>query len=250
VLDNFDLLGVKISVTNLAKACQAIEDWIKTGRRAYVCIVPVATIVNCQDDRQYREIVNGAGMNTPDGMPLVWLGRMKGYKEIDRTYGPDLMRKFCALSQDRGYRHYFYGGTPETNQLLLSKLRELFPRIDIVGSFAPPLRDIGEREELSVLTQINHARPDILWVGLGSPKQDYWMCHHREKLDVPVMVGVGAAFDFIAGVKKQAPRWMQRCGLEWFFRLCTEPRRLWRRYLVGNAKFIYWIVRDFFGKKG
>ena len=240
----FNILGVNIAVTNLQKACQTIEEWIRDRKNTYVCIAPVATIVSSQEDEEYRQIINRSGMNTPDGMPLVWLGKMKGHKDIDRTYGPDLILKFCELSQEKGYKHYFYGGTPETNQLLISKLHERFPDLNIAGYFAPPFRDACDREDASVLEQINSARPDILWVGLGSPKQDYWMYNHRDSLDVPVIVGVGAAFDFLAGVKKQAPLWMRRSGLEWFFRLCSEPKRLWKRYLIGNIKFIYLITRD------
>ncbi len=242
---SFDILGVKVAVTNLLHTCSLLEQWIKEERdKTYVCLAPVATIVDCQTDQKYYQVVSQAGIVTPDGMPLVWLGRLKGYKNIQRTYGPDLMKAFCGLSEGQGYRHYFYGGSAETNALLTKKLLENFPRLQIVGSFSPPLRQIGEKEDQDILDQINHACPDILWVGLGSPKQDYWMSQHRDLLNVPVMVGVGAAFDFIAGTKKQAPRWMQRSGLEWIFRLCSEPGRLWRRYLIGNTKFIWFLLLD------
>lgn len=246
MVENFDVFGVKIAVINLQKTCQVIEDWIAARIKTYVCIAPVATIVSSQKNKKYRQIVNASGMNAPDGMPLVWLGKMKGHKGIERTYGPDLILKFCELNHKKGYKHYFYGATLETNQLLMSKLHKRFPDLNIVGYYSPPFRGACEKEDVSVLEQINKVNPDILWVGLGSPKQDYWMYDHRHSLDVPVMVGVGAAFDFLAGVKKQAPVWMQRCGLEWFFRLCSEPKRLWKRYLVGNAKFIYWVLRDLF----
>ncbi len=244
VVESFDLLGVKVAVTNLQQACLSIEGWIKEGRKTYVCIAPVATLVDCQKDAQYREIINGSGMTTPDGMPLVWVGKFKGKKTINRTYGPDLMQAMCDFGQDKGHKHFFYGGTQETNNLLSKKLKEQYPHSQIVGSYAPPFRGIKEWEDEGVLEKINQAAPDVLWVGLGSPKQDYWMSQHREKLDVPVMIGVGAAFDFLAGVKKQAPRWVQRSGLEWFFRLCSEPRRLWKRYLIGNTQFVYWVVKD------
>ena len=245
-LKSISILDTKVSVTDLQSASSYISECIDQRKKTYVCIAPVSTVVDAQADRAYREIINNAGMTTPDGMPLVWLGRLKGERAIKRTYGPDLMTKFCELSQQKSYKHYFYGGTPETNRLLVSKLSERFPRLNIVGDFAPPMRNVGEEEDASVLEQINKADPDVMWVGLGSPKQDYWMFKHRDKLNVPVMVGVGAAFDFLAGVKKQAPRWMQNLGLEWFFRFCCEPRRLWRRYIIGNTKFIYWIIKDFF----
>jgi N-acetylglucosaminyldiphosphoundecaprenol N-acetyl-beta-D-mannosaminyltransferase len=248
LFNKINILGVEIGELNLDLACQALDLWIKATSKAYVCVAPVSTIVDCQENPEYKAIVNGADMVTPDGMPLVWLGKLKGRKDIERTYGPDLILKFCALSQEKGYKHYFYGSTAETNQMLIVKLREQFSNLNIVGHFAPPFRNVSEKENPFVLEEINRANPDVLWVGLGSPKQDYWMRDHRDKLNVPVMVGVGAAFDFLAGVKKQAPVRMQRCGLEWFFRLWCEPKRLWKRYLVGNTKFIYWILRDFFRK--
>jgi N-acetylglucosaminyldiphosphoundecaprenol N-acetyl-beta-D-mannosaminyltransferase len=239
-----DVLGVKVNVTNLASACQTIGQWIRSKQKTYVCVAPVSTIVDCQSDPQYRAIVNNAGMITPDGMPLVWLGKMKGKKIIERTYGPDLLLSLCQESQEKGYRHYFYGGSTQTIQRLMERLKEQFPKLNIAGSFSPAVPDRQSLESDAVLAQINAANPDILWVGLGSPKQDYWMHNHRSRLNVPVMIGIGAAFDFLAGTKRQAPVWMQRSGLEWFFRLLCEPRRLWRRYLVGNTQFIYLLLKD------
>ena len=245
----FDVLGVKIAVTNLQDACQSIENWIKERQKTYVCVAPVSTIVDCQRDSEYRKIINNAGMTTPDGMPLVWLGRLRGNKRLARTYGPDLMLKVCALSEAKGYRHFFYGGTPQTCDLLVENLKKGFPKLDIAGALSPLFQPGRLEERPEVLAQIDSLKPDIIWVGLGSPKQDYWMYHHRNKLNVPVMIGVGAAFDFLSGVKKQAPRWMRKSGLEWFFRLCCEPRRLWKRYLIGNAGFIYYLTRDLLFKK-
>jgi N-acetylglucosaminyldiphosphoundecaprenol N-acetyl-beta-D-mannosaminyltransferase len=183
-------------------------------------------------------------MITPDGMPVVWVARFKSKKDVKRTYGPDLMLKFCALGQDYHIRHYFFGGTEESNKKLINNLKEKFPVVNIVGSCVPGIRAINQQEEMTVISAINEAQPDILWIGLGSPKQDYWMANHRKILNVPVMVGVGAAFDFIAGVKKQAPLWMRERGLEWLFRLWVEPRRLWKRYLVGNSMFLWLLIRD------
>lgn len=249
MLKSIDVLGVHISVVDIPLACAYIEDCIAHQKRIYICIAPVSTVVDCQKDTDYRRIVNGAGMATPDGVPLVWLGKLRGEKTIERTYGPDLMHAFCGLSQQKGYRHYFFGGTRENNDLLVERLKVNFPGLEIAGSYAPALRSTGEMEEDSLLDQINAAKPDILWVGLGSPKQDYWMYNHRDKLNVPVMVGVGAAFDFIAGTKPQAPCWMRRSGLEWFFRLCCEPRRLWKRYLIGNSRFVWYLLRDALKKR-
>ena len=239
-----NICGVHISAINPHMACDAIKEWVENRRKAYVCVVPVSIVVDCQADKEYRMIINNADMATPDGVPLVWLGRLKGYKMMERTYGPDLMLDVCKMSQENDYRHYFYGSTTETCRLLESKLKERFPRLSIIGKFSPPFREMTYEEERRVIEEINRLKPDILWIGLGSPKQDYWMVKYRDKLEVPVMIGVGAAFDFISGIKKQAPRWMRRAGLEWFFRLCCEPKRLWKRYLIGNSKFIYFLLRD------
>ena len=242
--ESFDILGVKIALTNLSKTCQAFEYWIKENKKTYVCIAPVSTIVDAQEDLAYREIINNAGMTTPDGMPLVWLGKMTGNRQIERTYGPDLMRAFCAFSEKKGFKHYFYGGTDATIKLLLENLKKNFPDLKIAGYFIPPFRKTGEIENRTVLDQINKVNPDVLWIGLGSPKQDYWMHNHRVLLNAPVMVGVGAAFDFIAGTKPQAPLWIRKVGLEWLFRLCCEPRRLWKRYLIGNTRFLLLLLKD------
>jgi len=242
--ETMEILGVNIDVTNLPDAVRTIEEWIESRYKTYVCIAPVATIMDCQRDKDYMKVINMAGMATPDGMPLVWTGRLRGKHKINRTYGPDLMNALCDISLDKGYRHYFYGGTKEANEILVKNLKERFPGLIVAGHYAPPFRSGNNREDGQVLEEINNSRADILWVGLGSPKQDYWMYHHREQLNVPVMVGVGAAFDYMAGIKKQAPRWMQRTGLEWFFRLCSEPKRLWKRYMFGNSKFIYLLFQD------
>jgi N-acetylglucosaminyldiphosphoundecaprenol N-acetyl-beta-D-mannosaminyltransferase len=248
MIDTFDILGVRVSGANLTSAAGCLEDWIRDRRREYVCFAPVSTVVDCQRDPGYRAVINGAGLVNPDGMPLVWAGRRKGCRDISRTYGPDFMDLFFRISQDKGYRHFFYGGTPPVLERFSARLKERFPRLQVAGQHAPDWQEAGAREKPEVLDKINAARPDILWIGLGSPKQDYWMANHRDKLDVPVMAGVGAAFDFWAGVKPQAPGWMRRSGLEWFFRLCSEPRRLWKRYLIGNTLFVYWLARDYLKK--
>ena len=240
-----DILGVKIAEVDIGRACRRIEDWIKDGKKTYVCIAPASTIVDCHRDENYKNVVNNAGMTTPDGMPLVWIGKARG-ANIKRTYGPDLMQAMCELSQQKGYSHYFYGGGDRTIELFVRKMKERYPKLNIVGAVAPPFKEIKEIENDETLREINKSNPDILWVGLGSPKQDFWMYNHRDKLNVPVMIGVGAAFDFFAGTKKQAPAWMQRSGLEWIFRLCSEPKRLWKRYLIGNTKFIYYLIKDRF----
>lgn len=247
-VEKFDVLDVKVAAINLQKACLVIDELIRHNCRTYICVAPVSTIVDCQASEEYKEVINRAFLTTPDGVPLVWLGKAKGYKEIQRTYGPDLLLALCRFGQDRGYRHYFYGSTSETNARLEVKLRQRFPGINIVGRCSPPFRELTKEEDEAIIAGINEAGADILWVGLGSPKQDFWMAKHQSRLKVSVMIGVGAAFDFLSGAKRQAPRWMRQAGLEWFFRLCCEPRRLARRYLIGNSKFVYFLIRDFVRK--
>ncbi len=242
----FDILGVRISAVNLKAACQQIEAWITDRTPTYVCVAPVSTVMDCQDDEEYRAVVNGAAMVTPDGMPIVWLGCLRGGKMVARTYGPDLVNTLCALSERTGYRHFFYGGSSATNNLLVENLKRRFPKLVIAGQCAPPVLAFKQKEKPEVIQQINASAADVLWVGLGSPKQDFWMALHRSQITVPVMIGVGAAFDFLAGTKPQAPRWLQKCGLEWAFRLCCEPRRLWRRYLLGNTRFVYLLIKKKF----
>ena len=243
-----DICGVPVSSTNIEDACQVIDGWIEAQTKNYVCVAPVSTVVDCQRNVEYRKAVQNADMVTPDGMPLVWLSKLSGDKHIQRTYGPDLMQAFCKYGQEKGRRHFLYGGEEKTCQLLINVLKDKFPDIQIAGKYSPPFRPVHYEEDQEVIDQINDSKADVLWVGLGSPKQDFWMVEHRDKLNAPVIVGVGAAFDFIAGIKPQAPKWMQKCGLEWFFRLCSEPKRLWKRYLVGNSLFIFYITKDFFRK--
>lgn len=248
-VNHVEICNVRVSSVNLKLACQVVDHWVQSRDKTYVCVAPASTIVDCCLDRKYLDIVNQAGMVTPDGMPVVWLGRLKGERQIQRTYGPDLMMALCREGELKGYRHYFYGGTSEVCQLLVEQLKAKFPSLDIVGTFSPSFRSIGAEEPAEIIEKINQANPDILWVGLGSPKQDFWMAQCRGRLNVPVMIGVGAAFDFLSGFKQQAPRWMQKSGLEWLFRLWSEPRRLWKRYLIGNMQFIYFVTKDFFQRK-
>lgn len=240
--ERFDLLGVNVSAVNLKKACEVIDGFIQGDHKAYVCVAPVSTIISCQEDEAYRRVVNQADMVTPDGMPVVWCGKSSGYPQVERTYGPDLMLMVCGQGRIKGYRHFFYGGTEGVLKKLEECLRNKFPGIAIAGRYAPPFRALTAQEEKDVVEQVNRSQADIVWVGLGSPKQDFWMQQIRGKLNASVLIGVGAAFDFISGVKPQAPRWMQQAGLEWLFRLCSEPRRLWKRYLIGNTKFVLLLL--------
>jgi len=242
-----NILGVGISAINMEIALAFIERWIAREEHHYVCITPVHSVMECQRDPELRRIFNASGMTTPDGMPLVWLSRLKGFQHVSRVYGPDLMLALCEQSVARGYRHFFYGGATGVPEYLAANLQRRFPGLAVVGTYSPPFRSLTPEEDAQVVQMINEANPDVVWVGLGSPKQERWMAAHVGRLTAPVLIGVGAAFDFHAGRKKQAPRWMQRSGLEWLFRLLTEPRRLWRRYLVNNPIFVTLVLLQTLG---
>jgi len=241
----FKILGVDISAVNIGMACQIVDDLISQRKKSYVCVAPVSTVIFSQEDDKYKEVINDADMVTPDGMPLVWLARLCGYKDVKRTYGPDLMLALCDHGQQKGYNHYLLGGSDETLINLEESLKQKFPKISVVGKYSPPFRDLTNEEHGNICEKVRSASPDILWIGLGSPKQEFWMKENCGKLNVPISIAVGAAFDFLAGTKPQAPVWMQRCGLEWLFRLCCEPRRLAKRYFVGNTKFVFLVLKSF-----
>ena len=228
--DRTEILGVGVSSVNLDDAVARIERWIGERSRNYVCVTGVHGVMECQRDQRLRSIHNDAGMVTPDGMPLVWFSRLTGRSHTQRVYGPDLMRKLTAVSNLRGYRQFYYGGTVGVTGKLTHVLLRKYPQLKVVGALCPPFRELTPEEDAAIVATVNAARPDIVWVGLSTPKQELWMARQLGLIDAPVMIGVGAAFDFLAGTKRQAPCWMQRNGLEWLFRLCTEPRRLWRRY--------------------
>ena len=239
-----NILGVHVSAINVACALESIDQWVRTRDQHYVCVTGVHGVMESQRDERLKKIHNQAGLVTPDGMPLVWLGRWKGFSEIERVYGPDLMLAVCQQSLSKNYRHFFFCGDCGVVDKLTKRLGARFPGICLVGSYSPPFRPVTDAEDEAIVRHINAANPDIVWVGLSTPKQEYWMHQHIDRIRAPVMVGVGAAFDFLSGVKKQAPRWMQRSGLEWGFRLMSEPRRLWRRYLQNNPMFVLLILRD------
>jgi N-acetylglucosaminyldiphosphoundecaprenol N-acetyl-beta-D-mannosaminyltransferase len=183
-------------------------------------------------------ILNDSFLCTPDGMPMVWMGKIAKHREMDRVYGPDLMELICASSPKRGWRHFLYGGAEGVAKQLKARLEERFPGLQVVGTYTPPFRPLNVEEQRHLAQMVEEARPDIFWVGLSTPKQEKFMFEYLPKLNTTLMVGVGAAFDFHSGRVKQAPRWIQRSGLEWLFRLCQEPRRLWRRYLRNNPLFV------------
>jgi len=242
-----NILGVGVSAINMATALEIIEGWIARRESHYVCVTGVHGVMESRRDESLRRIHDQAGLVTPDGMPLVWLSRLRGFHQVDRVYGPDLMLALCERSVDLGYRHFFYGGAEGVPEQLAAVLQGRFPGLRVVGTYSPPFRPLTPEEDREMVRMINGANPDIVWVGLSTPKQERWMAEHVGRLTAPVLIGVGAAFDFHTGRKPQAPRWMQRAGLEWLFRLLTEPRRLWRRYLINNPLFIALVVLEMLG---
>jgi len=242
-----NILGIGVSALNMAIALEIIEGWIERREPHYVCVTGVHGVMESQRDGEVRQIHNRAGLVTPDGMPMVWLSRLQGFHHVERVYGPNLMLALCERSAAKGYRHFFYGGAEGVPEQLASVLQKRFPGLQVAGTFSPPFRSLTADEDDRIVQMINAAAPDIVWVGLSTPKQERWMAGHRERLTAPVLIGVGAAFDFLTGRKPQAPRWMQRAGLEWLFRLLTEPRRLWRRYLINNPLFVALVVLQALG---
>lgn len=232
------IMGVNVSAIDMDEAVATVEGWIARKSRNYVCITGVHGVIESQSDPKLMAIHEQAGMVTPDGMPLVWMARRLGFRRTQRVYGPDLMLRLTQLSAQRGYRQFYFGGAPGLADRLSDRLQERFPGLAVAGTYSPPFRPATPEEDAEMVARINAARPDIVWVGLSTPKQEFWMDAHLGAIDAPVMIGVGAAFDFHAGTKQQAPRWMQRNGLEWLFRLATEPRRLWRRYLAIVPRFL------------
>jgi N-acetylglucosaminyldiphosphoundecaprenol N-acetyl-beta-D-mannosaminyltransferase len=238
LIERFNVLGVGISAISMADALAHIEAWIDSRAPNYVCITGMHGVMESQSIAELRDIHNRAGMVTPDGMPLVWMAWLNGLNRVERVYGPDLMLEVARRSLRKGYRHFFYGGAEGVADLLAARMLHRFPGLQIVGTYAPPFGPLPPEEDAAIVERINASRADVVWVGLSTPKQERWMAQHVGRLNVPVLVGVGAAFDFHAGLKRQAPRWMQRCGLEWAFRLATEPRRLAGRYFKNIPRFI------------
>jgi N-acetylglucosaminyldiphosphoundecaprenol N-acetyl-beta-D-mannosaminyltransferase len=255
-----DVLGVGVDAQTLDGAVERIGTWIAHREPNYVCVTSVHGVIASQDDDELRRIHDEAGMVTTDGMPLVWLsrralrngrGRETAAPPVERVYGPDLMWRIFERSALAGWRHFLFGSTPATLDRLAARLDERFPGRHVVGTHSPPQPfEPGDDADGAAAEAIAAARPDIVWVGLSTPKQERWMAHHVGRVGAPVLVGVGAAFDFLAGTKRQAPPWMRQAGLEWAFRLACEPRRLAGRYLRNNPRFVYLLTKQALGKTG
>jgi N-acetylglucosaminyldiphosphoundecaprenol N-acetyl-beta-D-mannosaminyltransferase len=249
-IDRVNILGVGVNAVNMQMALDEIEAWIEEGRQNFVLNVPAHCIVECLRDDNLRKIYNRAGLVNPDGMPIAWIARWMGHRHVSQVCGPDLMLTLCERSVSRGYRHFLYGGwPPQVVERLAGQFEEKFPGIQIVGKFAPPFRALTEAEDAEITAMINRAKPDIVWVGLGAAKEEFWTVSHMGRVTAPALIGVGAAFDFHAGYKARAPRWMSQAGLEWFFRVLTEPKRLGPRYLKDNPVFLWNMMLQALGRQ-
>lgn len=240
---------MSVSQTSYAHASSTIREWAEEHASKYVCIATVNNVMEAYDSPEFQRVMNQADLVTPDGMPLVWALRLLGHKKASRVYGPDLTPILLKTAAESGLPVGFYGGAPEVLKRLLEVVAERFPKLDVAYSFSPPFRPLTPQEDEKVVAAINASGVRILFIGLNTPKQDYWMATHKNRVQA-VMVGVGAAFDFLAGTKPQAPRWMMPLGLEWLFRLCTEPRRLWKRYLKHNPRYVVLLALQLLGRKG
>jgi len=241
----FRVLGVSVDAVKMPDVIHRIESWIlKKASSRYIAVANVHSIIEAQHDGAFRQTLDSAAMVVPDGMPLVWFGRRRGFDMPRRVCGPDLFEAFCRETCTKGYTHFLYGGADGVPEALAEVLKRRFPGVRIVGAFSPPFRPMTPEEDQQTVEMINRSVADVLWVGLGCPKQERWMYEHRHRITVPVVVGVGAAFDFLSERLPRAPRLMGDHGLEWLYRLWKDPRRLWRRYLGTNSSFVYYWLRE------
>ena len=242
--ERVDVLGIHVSVTNLDHTVETFARWSDDDERQLVCVTDMNALLHARADERLTAVYNTAGLTVPDGMPLVWAGQKAGFERMDRVAGPDLLERAMAEAAERGWTQYFYGGAESVAEDLRDTFQERHPALKVVGVECPPYRELTEAEDAAVIERMNSSRADIIWVGLGAPKQERWMADHRDQLNASILIGVGAAFDFHTGRLERAPLWMQRSGLEWSYRLYKEPKRLWRRYLLGIPRFVFGILRQ------
>lgn len=235
------IVGTRVDLTDYRRATDGVLWWAQQCESRYVCVASVNNVMEAYDDLEFRRIMNEADLVTPDGMPLVWGLRALGAKGATRVYGPDLTPVVLKAAEREGMPVGFYGGSPKTLAGLVGVVRNRFPKLEVAFAYSPPFRPLTAGEDEEVTRNINESGVRILFIGLNTPKQERWMADHKGRVGA-VMLGVGAAFDFLAGTKRQAPRWMMRIGLEWLFRLATEPVRLWKRYLRHNPRFVVLFV--------
>lgn len=243
IMETCNIMGIDIVVTDMEKTLHMIEEKLQEWRGKYICVANVHTTVTEHSDRKYRAVQQGAVMALPDGGPLSAYSREHGYTEAQRVTGPDLMREILKISAQKGWSHYFYGSTQKTLDLLKQKIQERYPGTKIAGMYSPPFRELTPQEDAEIVKRINEAKPNFVWVGLGAPKQEIWMAAHENRVQA-LMIGVGAAFDYEAGNIKRAPLWMQQRNLEWLCRLMQDPRRLFKRYLTTNVRYLVWKWRQ------
>jgi N-acetylglucosaminyldiphosphoundecaprenol N-acetyl-beta-D-mannosaminyltransferase len=246
-IHRFSVLGVSVSAVQISGAIAIIAGAIdQRAACRYIAVTGMHGVMEAQRDPAFREVLNAADLNVPDGTPLVWLGRLRGHLLRRRVYGPELMLTFLQQTGAK-YRHFFYGGAEGVPERLAERLRERVMGLQVAGTYSPPFRELTAEEVVGIVQRIRAAAPDIVWVGLSTPKQERWMHCFRDRLGVPVLIGVGAAFDIHAGIVPQAPAWMRENGLEWFYRLLSEPKRLWRRYLILGPQFVALVLLELLG---
>ena len=246
--DAYRVLGVRVDAVQIGDVIQRMEEWIERREAGHtIAVTGMHGVMEARHDEEFGRVLEGASLVVPDGYPLVVLGRRRGFALARRVYGPELMERFCEETASKGYRHYFYGGAEGVAEELAKRFASRFEGMEIAGTYCPPFRQQTADEEGEICEKIRASRADVVWVGLSTPKQERWMARMRDALGVPVMVGVGAAFDFHTGRVAQAPRWMRENGMEWFFRLMSEPRRLWRRYLVKGSEFAWLVMLEQLG---
>ncbi|GHU70343.1 glycosyl transferase [Clostridia bacterium] len=241
---NLKVLNILFNAVSRPELIKIIETASTLSETVTVSFTNVSGLVSAHRQPTIIEALNSSTINAVDGMPICWIGKFLGIKDCERNSGPDPMKEIITHGLGKGWRHFFYGTTEETLSLLNKKLIEQFPGINIVGMFAPPFRELTNQEDKQIINTINRAKPDYVWIGLGAPKQDIWMMHHKSLIQNCRMLGVGAAFNFFAGTVNRSPKWMSNHGLEWLYRFISEPRRLWKRYLIGNILFIYYLLTD------
>ena len=242
VMDRANVLGVRIHAIDITGAADRIERALTNSDKGYVCVTDVHGVMEAQDHPEFKAILNRALLTVPDGMPTVWVGKLQGFRHMKRVFGPDLMIEVCLRSAQKGYTHFLYGGAHGVAEQLKTALMSTFSGINVVGTYTPPFRPLTEAEFGQLKNTINALKPDLFWVGLGTPKQERFMATHLHDLNTKVMIGVGAAFDFHTGRLRDAPDWVKNLGLQWLHRLVQEPARLWRRYLLNNPRFLWRIV--------
>jgi N-acetylglucosaminyldiphosphoundecaprenol N-acetyl-beta-D-mannosaminyltransferase len=243
---SFTVLDVRVDAVQIPDVVSIMREWIdRRDACRFIAVTGMHGVTEAQHDAQFKSILNAANLLVPDGYPLLWLGRRRGLLHLKRrVYGPELMAVFCEQTAAQGYRHFFYGGAPGVAEDLARRFASLYPGLVVAGTYCPPFRTLTPEEDHEAIAAIEQSRADVVWVGLGTPKQESWMFHHRALLRVPVLIGVGAAFDLHTQRTAQAPRFMREHGFEWLFRLLCEPRRLWKRYLVYGSEFVLRVTAE------